>query len=264
MFPHAKRVPTIHYIGNGSLLTVLLIGGAVVDRPPSSWPLGLTTLVVTAGLLLLAAVTKRLLTGTTGKPFRPGSSSRSVLHGRIASQANLITSPYTGRKGVALGIGGYTHRMMTFLVSNRFRVLQPDGISVEISWPGDRFVVFEGPRRGIRGDENDPEIAKFWKEAWPRILGENMTGDEGIAVAYEYCFSPGDEVCIAGAFARVRYPDGSVAYRPRPDAGMRELVFGLGSPRQVQRLNRGEFFVLIGWCVAIGLLWELTMLFVPV
>ena len=53
MFPESERVPTLHYVGNGSLLTGLVIGGAVVDRPPSSWPLGLTTLVVTAGLLLL-------------------------------------------------------------------------------------------------------------------------------------------------------------------------------------------------------------------
>lgn len=52
MFPHAKRVPTIHYVGSGSLLAVLLVGGAVVYQP------------------------------------------------------NLITSPYTGRKGVARGIGG--------------------------------------------------------------------------------------------------------------------------------------------------------------
>ena len=264
MFPQARRVPTIHYVGNGSLLAVLLIGGSIVERPPSAWPLGLTTLVLTAALLLLAAVTKRLLTGTAVKPFRPGVSSRSVLHGRIAYQPNLITSPYTGRKGVALGIGGYSHGMENFLVGNRFRVVQADGTSVDISWPGARRVVFEGPRMRIRGIDDDPAIEAFWKEAWPRILGKNDDIDRGIAVAYEYCFAPGDEVCIAGAFARVRYPDGSVAYRPTLDAGPRELVFGIGSPRQVQRLNRGEFFVLIGCCVGAGLVWELTRVFATV
>ena len=124
--------------------------------------------------------------------------------------------------------------------------------------------MFEGPRRRIRGIKEDAAITAFWKEAWPRILGEKLIGNEGIAAAYEYCFAPGDEVCIAGAFAKVRYPDGSVAYRPRMDAGGQEVVFGIGSPRQVQRLNRGEFFVLIGWCVAIGLVWELTRVFAPV
>lgn len=260
MFPQVRRVPKLHYVVNGSLLAALLIQGSMVERPPSSWPLGLPTLAVAAGTLVLLALTKRFLVGTAVKPFRPGVGSRSVLHGRIAYQRNLITSPYTGRKGVALGIGGYTHRMMELLVANRFRIVQSDGTPVDISWPGDCFVVLEGPRMRIRGVEGDERISAFWKEAWPRILGDRATGDESIVVAYEYCFAPGDEVCIAGAFARVRYPDGSVAYRPRPDTGVREIVFGIGSPAQVRRLNRGEFFAMIAFCVGAGLLWELTLL----
>ena len=249
---------------NGSLLAVLLIGGSIIDRAPSSWPLGLTTLVVTAGALLVVALGKRLVVGTACKPFRPGIKSRAVLHGRIAHQAKLITSPYTGRRGVALGIGGYTHRMMNYLVSVRFRIVQTDGTSVEISWPGARLVWFEGPRKRIRGIKEDAAITAFWKEAWPRILGDKLVGDEKIAAVYEYCFAPGAEVCIAGAFARVRYPDGSIAYRPRMDAGFRELVFGIGSPRQVRRLNRKEYFAMIGFCVGAGLVWELTRVFATV